>query len=137
LINYEPAKPLEVGEYKDLSRRSINDLMDVDHIVSRKAYQVYLASSESGLSAVEVKALLETAPSIVIPAEVHRKFSETYGGRNNKARQSKDASNIREAVDSNMDALKPGLLEYGFSDDGIEAARQQLHALHQQKGMYE
>jgi len=33
--------------------------------------------------------------------------------------------------------LKPGLLEYGFSDDGIEVARQQLHALHQQKGMYE
>jgi len=134
LINYEPAKPLEVGEYKDLSRRSINDLMDVDHIVSRKAYQVYLAKNRPQLSMDAVKELLETAPSIVIPADVHRKFSETYGGRNNKARQSKDASNIREAVDSNIDALKSGLLEYGFSDDGIESARQQLHALHQQKG---
>ncbi|MFK3816663.1 S-type pyocin domain-containing protein [Pseudomonas sp. NPDC089407] len=41
LVNNEPAEPLEVGEYKDLSRRSINDLMDVDHIVSRRAYQIF------------------------------------------------------------------------------------------------
>lgn len=136
LVNYEPAKPLEVGEYKDLSRRSINDQMDVDHIVSRKAYQRFLIRSYPGLEQKNVKALLEAAPSIVIPAEVHRKYSQTYGGRNTKARQIKDASDLRAAVDNNVDALKPGLVEYGFSELQIEESRQQLHALHQRKGLY-
>lgn len=137
LVNYEPAKPLEVGEYKDLSRRSINDLMDVDHIVSRRAYQIFLSESEPGLSLSEKKELLEKAPSIVIPAEVHRKFSETYGGRNSLAKQLQDASDLRSAVDSNLDALKAGLLEYGFSESQIEHARQQLHKLHVERGMYQ
>ncbi|MCE1116643.1 MULTISPECIES: S-type pyocin domain-containing protein [Pseudomonas] len=137
LVNYEPAKPLEVGEYKDLSRRSINDLMDVDHIVSRRAYQIFLSESEPRLSLREKKELLEKAPSIVIPAEVHRKFSETYGGRNSLAKQLQDASDLRSAVDSNLDALKPGLLEYGFSESQIEHARQQLHEFHVERGMYQ
>lgn len=136
LVNYEPAKPLEVGDYKDLRRRSINDRMDVDHIVSRKAYEIFLTENYPELSPEDIKSLLEAAPSIVIPAEVHRKFSETYGGRNNAAKQYKDASDLRSAVDSNMDALKPGLLEYGYSDAEIENARRQLHAQHQQKGLY-
>ncbi|MGJ7547346.1 S-type pyocin domain-containing protein [Pseudomonas alloputida] len=136
LVNYEPARPLEVGEYKDLRRRSINDRMDVDHIVSRKAYERFLIQNKPGLRSHELKALLEAAPSIVIPAEVHRKFSQTYGGRNTVARQLKDASDLRAAVDSNMDALKPGLLEYGFDEIKIEEARQKLHALHQQIGLY-
>ncbi|QHG67855.1 S-type pyocin domain-containing protein [Pseudomonas putida] len=137
LVNYEPAKPLEVGEYRDLRRRSINDRMDVDHIVSRKAYQYFLSINFPHLQPSDIKELLEAAPSVVIPAEVHRKFSQTYGGRNNRARQIKDASDLRAAVDSNMDALKPGLLEYGFTEDEIESARRQLHELHQQKGLYE
>lgn len=136
LVNYEPAKPLEVGEYKDLSRRSINDQMDVDHIVSRKAYESFLIGSEEAVGLDDIKALLEAAPSIVIPAEVHRKYSQTYGGRNTKARQVKDASDLRVAVDNNMDALKPGLLKYGFSDVEIEASRHKLHDLHRQKGLY-
>ncbi|MDD2150443.1 hypothetical protein NPS52_07320 [Pseudomonas putida] len=110
--------------------------MDVDHIVSRKAYEIFLTENYPDLSPEEIKGLLEAAPSIVIPAEVHRKFSETYGGRNNAAKQRKDASDLRAAVDSNMDALKPGLLEHGYSDAEIENARRQLHTHHQQKGLY-
>lgn len=136
LVNHEPAKLLEVGWFRDLRRRSINDKMDVDHIVSRKAYERFLIKNNPRLSGREIKALLEAAPSIVIPAEVHRKFSQTYGGRNTAARQIKDASDLRAAVDNNMDALKPGLLEFGCSDIDIENARQQLHALHQQLGLY-
>lgn len=136
LVNHEPAKLLEVGQFGETSRRSINDKMDVDHIVSRRAYERFLIKKNPRLTSREIKALLEAAPSIVIPAEVHRKFSQTYGGRNTAARQIKDASDLRAAVDNNMDALKPGLLEYGCSDIDIENARQQLHALHQQLGHY-
>ncbi|NIF30125.1 S-type pyocin domain-containing protein [Pantoea sp. Tr-811] len=135
VVNNEPAKPLEVGEYRDLARRSINDRMDVDHIVSRKAYERFLVKNNRMLEAHEIKFLLETAPSVVIPAAVHRKYSETYGGRNSVERQLKDASDLRAAVDSNIDALRPGLLEYGFSEHEIEQVRRELHALHQKKGI--
>ncbi len=136
LVNYEPAEPLEVGEYKDLSRRSINYAMDVDHIVSRRAYQIFLMKTNQKIDARALKDALMTAPSIVIPAAVHRKYSETYGGRNSPGKQSRDASDLRQAVDSNLDALKSGLLEYGFTEQAIESARQKLHALHEQKGLY-
>ncbi len=137
LVNYEPAEPLEVGEYKDLSRRSINDRMDVDHIVSRKALQVFLVKRNSKIDPRNLKYQLENAPNIVIPTEVHRRFSQTYGGRNSRSRQLEDASDLRAAVDMNIDALKPGLLEYGFPDVEIESARQQLHDLHSRRGYYE
>lgn len=135
LVNYEPAKPLEVGNYNDLSRRSVNDQMDVDHIVSRKAYLRFLSVNRPHLKAHEIKKLLESAPSIVIPTEVHRKYSETYGGRNFRSKQEQDASDLHAAVDSNLNALKPGLLEYGFTEDDIEQARQQLLALHDGLGL--
>lgn len=67
---------------------------------------------------------------------VHQNYSETYGGRNTKARQSKDAADLRTAVNSNVDAIKRGLLEEGFSELDIEAARQQLHDLNRAQGWY-
>ncbi|WP_238349273.1 hypothetical protein [Pseudomonas putida] len=109
--------------------------MDVDHIVSRKAYLRFLSVDRPHLKAHEIKKLLESAPSIVIPTEVHRKYSETYGGRNSRSKQEHDASDLRAAVDSNLNALKPGLLEYGFTEDDIEQARQQLLALHDGLGL--
>ncbi|WP_328342470.1 S-type pyocin domain-containing protein [Pseudomonas monteilii] len=136
LVNYEPAKPLEVGNYNDLSRRSVNDQMDVDHIVSRKAYETFLSLFQEELDPIEIKRFLEAAPSIVIPTEVHRKYSETYGGRNTRIKQERDASDLRAAVDSNMNALKPGLLAFGFAENEIEEARRQLHTLHEQRGLY-
>lgn len=136
LVNNEPAKPLEVGEYKDLRRRSINDQMDVDHIVSRKALERRLRKIYAGATVVQLKVALESAPSVVIPEEIHRKYSETYGRRNSVEQQIKDASDLRAAVDANIDTLKPGLLDYGFSESDIESARQKLHELHSQKGHY-
>ncbi|WP_256675775.1 hypothetical protein [Pseudomonas sp. Kh13] len=110
--------------------------MDVDHIVSRKAYQIFITKAFTRISRKEVNGLLQAAPSIVIPAEVHQKYSETYGGRNSRAKQHEDATDLRKAVDSNLDALKPGLIKYGFSEVEVETARQQLHQLHIEKGIY-
>ncbi|CAK9892122.1 MULTISPECIES: S-type pyocin domain-containing protein [Pseudomonas] len=132
----EPAKPLETGDYIDIRRRSINDDMDADHIVSRKALELFIDNNYLEIDVRLKKSFLEQAPSIVIPSSVHRRFSETYGGRNTKAKQKKDAADLRAAVDSNMDALKSGLLEYGFTDQEVERTRHQLHELHQAKGWY-
>lgn len=73
---------------------------------------------------------------MAIPSHVHRKFSETYGGRNNATRKMNDASNLEVAVDSNVDALKSGLREAGFSDADIADARSSLHRLHKEQGWY-
>ncbi|MEG0245787.1 MAG: S-type pyocin domain-containing protein, partial [Pseudomonas sp.] len=137
LVNNEPAEPLEVGEYADLGRRSINDQMDVDHITSRMALKIYITRKYPEISIRDLTEILKMAPSIVIPAIVHRRYSETYGGRNGKTKQLEDASDLRGAVDSNIDALKPGLLEYGFSEEKIELAREGLHGLHEKKEFYE
>ncbi|MCF4980363.1 MULTISPECIES: hypothetical protein [Pseudomonas fluorescens group] len=43
---------------------------------------------------------------------------------------------LRGAVNSNVDSIKRGLLEEGYSDAEIEVAREQLHQLNQQQGWY-
>jgi hypothetical protein len=83
-----------------------------------------------------MKEALRKAPSIAIPSVVHQKYSETYGGRNNKARQAKDASDLRTAVDANLDAIKPFLQEEGFTEEQIDTARSELHNLHRKQGWY-
>ncbi len=85
---------------------------------------------------VEIDSYLRRAPSIAIPADVHRKYSETYGGRNTKSKKTLDAADLRTAVDSNFDANKIGLLEQGFSETDIEIARDQLHTLSKKQGWY-
>jgi hypothetical protein len=74
--------------------------------------------------------------SVAISARVHQKYSETYGGRNTKAKQAQDAADLRAAVDNNFDAIKRGLLEEGLSESDIEAAREQLHRLSKEQGSY-
>lgn len=46
------------------------------------------------------------------------------------------ANDLRAAVDSNLDAISPYLLEEGFTDEQIETARTNLHNLHQEQGWY-
>lgn len=137
LVFAKPAvQPLEVGLYRDLTSRSRRDGLDIDHIPSRMALDQYLRASDPDLSDYEIKQLLLNAPSIAIPASVHQKYSETYGGRNTQTKRIKDAANLRSAVDRNFDAIKPGLLEEGFTEAEIESARTELHDLHQEQGWY-
>lgn len=51
-----------------------------------------------------------------------------------KAKQRLDASNLKAAVDSNLDAIKRGLLEEGYAEVDIEKAREELHNLHREQG---
>lgn len=131
-----PVDPLEVGPYNDLSRRSVKDGMDIDHIVSRAAYERALRIRFPALKPTDIRYMSDRAPSIAIPAEIHRGFSETFKGRNSIAKQIKDASDIKAAVNSNFDAIKIGLLESGLSEKELEAAREKLHNAFRQEGWY-
>lgn len=128
--------PLEVGPANDLSSRSAKDGLDIDHIPSQKALEVFLKTDDPDITERQIQDFLRKAPSIAIPRIVHQKYSETYGGRNTKLQQAKDAADLRTAVDTNLDAIKPYLLEEGFSKEQIETARTDLHNLHQKQGWY-
>lgn len=128
--------PLEVGIYSDLSARSRRDGLDIDHIPAQRVLEATLRDAFTGMTTKEINDALRAAPSIAIPAHVHQKYSETYGGRSTKSKQAQDAADLRAAVDSNFDAIKRGLLEEGFAEADIEAAREQLHTLNKEQGWY-
>jgi hypothetical protein len=131
-----PVELLEVGPYNELSGRSRGDGLDIDHIPSRRALDRYIKERFPEADMYEREDFLKKAPSIAIPTEIHRRFSETYGGRNHASKQMDDAVDPRLAVDRNFDAIKLGLLEQGFTDKDIEAARVKLHELHIEQGWY-
>ncbi|KWT11713.1 hypothetical protein CFBP3846_00444 [Pseudomonas syringae pv. avii] len=133
-----PVDPLEVGPYNDLSGRSRLDGLDIDHIVSRQALKKYILDTFPDKADFRfLFDVLQRAPSIAIPARVHQRYSETYGGRNTRAKQALDSSDLRAAVNSNLDAIKPGLLEDGFLETEIEVAREKLHRLNIEQGWYQ
>ncbi|WP_248742870.1 MULTISPECIES: S-type pyocin domain-containing protein [unclassified Pseudomonas] len=132
-----PVEPLEVGPYNELSGRSRGDGLDIDHIPSRRALDFHLRYAFPELGRQERADMVKKAPSVAIPAQVHRKFSETYGGRNNRDKQVEDADNLRRAVDVNFDAIKIGLSQSGFDEVSIEKARSEIHNLHVRQGWYE
>lgn len=131
-----PVEPLEVGPYNELSGRSRGDGLDIDHIPSRRALDEFLLENFPDMSPSERRLYVLRAPSIAIPSEVHRKFSETYGGRNTATKRLEDASNLKLAVDQNLDAIKKGLLDSGLDEGSIETGRERLHALHKKQGWY-
>lgn len=69
-------------------------------------------------------------------AEVHQKISETYGWRNRPQDIERDSHDLRGAVDRNFDAIKPTLKEYGVTEDQLESAREKMHKLNEEQGLY-
>jgi len=133
------AKPtvrlLEVGFYGSFDKRPRNGT-HLDHIPSKKALERRLKDDSPDIETVDIKRALRNAASIAIPAWVHQQHSETYGARNTIDKQILDAANLRAAVDSNFDMIKPLLLKEGFSNTDLEAARTTLHELNQEQGWY-
>ena len=137
LVFAKPAvRALEVGLYSDLSSRSRKDGLDIDHIPAQKVLEATLRASPARISEGKIRAALRSAPAIAVPTRVHQKYSETYGGRNTKAKQAADAADLRTAVDSNFEAIKLGLVQEGYLEADIELAREELHKLNQEQGWY-
>lgn len=130
-------KPLEVGTYGDLAPRSKKDGMDIDHIPSQAALRRALESAlGQTLTKEQERELINTAAAIAIPQEVHRKCSETYGGRNQSDKQQVDAGDLETAVNSNFDAIQGCLKNEGYTEQELENARAQLHEINIKNGWY-
>lgn len=128
-------RPLEVEIYGAFSGRP-RDGLHVDHMPSQAAITRYLEANLSHLTREQLDAYLKKVAGIAIPARIHQKFSETYGGRNTKTRQFMDAGDLRMAAQSNFDAISSYLLEEGFTRAELEAARDKLHRINEEQGWY-
>lgn len=130
-------KVLEVGTYGELSPKSVKDGLDIDHIPS-KAALIRAAEKLLGrsLSKEEKTEIVKSAAAVAIPNEIHRKCSETYGGRNQAKKQIEDADDLEQAVNSNFDAIKTCLSEQGYSKEELEKARNELHTINKRNGWY-
>ncbi|MFA0921694.1 hypothetical protein ALP73_200263 [Pseudomonas coronafaciens pv. garcae] len=128
-------RPLEVDVYGAFSGR-LRDGQQVDHMPSQAAIRRYLEANFRTLTQKQADEYLKKVASIAIPAKVHQKFSETYGGRNTRTKQLSDANDLRAAVDSNFDAIKPYMLEEGFTETDLETARVRMHEINEEQGWY-
>ncbi|MGV3345560.1 S-type pyocin domain-containing protein [Enterobacteriaceae bacterium LUAb1] len=135
-LSKPPVEFLEVELYSDFVRRSRQGIYEADHIPSRAAVEVYLSELYPELAPKDISKLTDDVAAIVIPKEVHQKLSETYGGRNTPAQIELDSRNLRAAVDSNLDTIKPALKGHGASEVQIEAARAKMHKLNSKMGLY-
>ncbi|HIF9096711.1 TPA: S-type pyocin domain-containing protein [Photobacterium damselae] len=131
-----PVKMLEVDLYGNFKGRPRNGT-HADHMPSQSAAKLYLKNIFKRNYTVKIgNSKMGEIASIIIPAKVHQKYSETYGRRNTPQQIEKDASNLKQAVNNNFDAIKPWMLEEGFNESELENARSKIHQLNKNKGWY-
>lgn len=130
-----PVKLLEVDTYRGFQGRPRLGA-HADHMPSAAAIERHLQNVFSNMRRKNVLAKKKDVAALIVPASVHQKCSETYGGRNTAAQIERDSKDLRAAVDRNMDAIKGCLQNEGFSDTEIEKARQKMHQVNKEQGWY-
>lgn len=112
------------GPYKDRLDHD-NAGVNWDHVPSKEAL-LRAARDVKGeaLSPGEIKAIVENAPTIAIPSELHQKHSETFGGRQHQTidglkRPDRDAIDLQRAAKENTDKILESIDKY---DPGCKGA---------------
>ncbi|KFF62905.1 S-type Pyocin domain-containing protein [Pectobacterium brasiliense] len=127
---------LDVDLYSNFVGRSRQGKYHADHMPSAAAVKAYLRRLYPKLNKKVLDKMAEDVAAIIIPAEIHQKISETYGYRNKLQDIERDSHDLRGAVDRNFDAIKPTLKEYGVTEDQLESAREKMHKLNEEQGLY-
>lgn len=131
-----PVEFLEVELYSNFAGRSRQGEYQVDHIPSAAAVKAHYKRLHPELGPKELNKLSKRVAAISVPTGVHQKNSETYGGRNTPQKIEEDSNDLHSAVDSNFDAEKQALKEYGATEEQLEKARAKLHQLNESVGLY-
>ncbi len=142
----EPVDDLEVDYYENFKGRPRGGLYEIDHLPSQAAVRMYLKKMYPHMRDSAIELLLGEVASIAIPKEVHRKCSETYGGRNRSwvdmedgsslRRKELDAKNLREAVERNWEANRECLENEGYDSQLLDEKLDKIHELNEAKGLY-
>lgn len=136
-LSKPPVELLEVELYIDFNGRSRQGEYEVDHMPSAAAVRLYYQRLYPDADEKELEMLAKEVAAIVIPKGVHRKISETYGGRNKEpGRVDRDSRDLRAAADRNFDVIKPALKESGITEEKLEAARAKIHELNESVELY-
>jgi hypothetical protein len=112
------------GPYKDRNNHD-NAGMNWDHVPSQAALlKAARQTKGAALTPAEIKAVVDNAPTIAIPAQLHQKHSETYGGRQHQSvdgvkRPARDASDLQRAAKENTDKILDAIDKY---DPGCKGA---------------
>jgi hypothetical protein len=135
-LSKPPVKLLEVELYSDFDRRPRSGLYEADHMPSAAAVIINLKRKYPKLRDKELDRMAKGVAAIIIPIEVHRKISETYGGRNTPQQIEEDSWELKSAVDRNFEAIRPALKEYGATDIELEEAKIKMHQINRKQGLY-
>jgi Flp pilus assembly pilin Flp len=127
--------PLECGEGASYGDLPSSSTYDRDHVPSGAALKKRMETLLLGtpLTSKQEKALANASPAfkkllatveatgltIAIPREVHRKYSRTYGGRNQYDQQKDDAADLAAAAKKDIAAVQAGLA--ALSPECLEA----------------
>ncbi|MGL6576515.1 S-type pyocin domain-containing protein [Aeromonas hydrophila] len=130
-----PVKFLEVDTYRGFQGRPRLG-SHADHMPSAAAVEKYLRSLYPDMKAKDVEAMKKDVAALIIPASVHQKCSETYGGRNTPMQIDNDSKDLRKAVDNNFNMVKKCLLDEGYNEKEVEQARNKMHEVNQEQGWY-
>ncbi|HHQ4534902.1 TPA: S-type pyocin domain-containing protein [Aeromonas veronii] len=130
-----PVKLLEVDTYRGFQGRPRLGT-HADHMPSAAAIDRFLKNLDPTMKAKDRELMKKDVAALIVPASVHQKCSETYGGRNTPSQIDNDAKDLKAAVDRNLDAIKGCLRDEGFSDAEIEKARQEMHQVNKEQGWY-
>lgn len=107
-LSKPPVELLEVELYIDFNGRSRQGEYEADHIPSAAAVRLYYQRFYPDADEKELEMLAKEVAAIVIPKGIHRKISETYGGRNREpGRVDRDSRDLRAAADRNFDVISP------------------------------
>ncbi|WP_391529018.1 S-type pyocin domain-containing protein [Photorhabdus akhurstii] len=134
-LSKPPVKLLDVDLYRNFTGRLRNGT-HADHMPSAAAVQAYWKNLYPELKPKQLERLSKNVAAIIIPADVHRKLSATYGGRNTPEQIRQDASDLRGAVDRDFNTIMPALQEYGATKRQLEEARVKMHKLNQEQRLY-
>ncbi|WP_323059445.1 S-type pyocin domain-containing protein [Aeromonas hydrophila] len=96
-----PVKLLEVDTYRGFQGRPRLG-SHADHMPSAAAVEKYLRNLYPDMKAKDVEAMKKDVAALIIPASVHQKCSETYGGRNTPMQIDNDSKDLRKAVDKKL-----------------------------------
>jgi hypothetical protein len=130
-----PVRLLEVDTYRNFQGRPRLGAQ-ADHMPSAAAIALFLRNSPVKIARNEINSRKKDVAALIVPAWVHQKCSETYGGRNAPEQIEKDAKDLKAAVDNNMNTIKGCLKESGFNEEQIENARQEMHQVNREQGWY-
>jgi hypothetical protein len=79
-VERPPVEIGEVGNYDDLAKRSVGDGLDIDHIPSRKALELFVRSIEPDIEDDDLRMILSKGPLLLFPEKFTRSLARHMVG---------------------------------------------------------